>query len=117
MSGGLVIALALGGAAIAWVVAPLFRKDAAEAENVARRLGESADLASRREMTLAALKDLEDDRATGKIGESDYEQLHAKLTARAVEIMKRLDELEAERGGAVLSGPKVVPRREGESAT
>ena len=39
--------------------------------------------------------DLEDDRATDKIGESDYAELHATLTAQAVEVMRSLDDIEA----------------------
>lgn len=83
----------LAATAAAWVLAPLFRHDAATAERVATELSEAQDLESQREMALAALRDLEDDRATGKIGDADYDDLRSRLTARAVEILRRIDAL------------------------
>ena len=84
----------LASAAAAWIIAPLFRADAAEAERIASSLSEAQDLESRREMALAALRDLEDDRATGKIGDADYESLKVRLSAQAVEVLKRIEALE-----------------------
>lgn len=83
----------LAASATAWVLAPLFRDDAAAAERVASVLSEAEDLQSQREMALSALRDLEDDRATGKIGDADYEDLRSRLTARAVDILRRIDAL------------------------
>lgn len=83
--------LAVGAAA--WILSPLFRSDAAEAERLVAAVSEERDLDSRREMALAALRDLEDDRATGKIGDADYEDLKARLSARAVEILQRIESL------------------------
>ena len=90
-----IAAIALVVAAI--VLAPLFRPDAREAERVSNALSAEQDLSTRHAMALAALRDLEDDRATGKIGDADYASLRAKLEARAVELMKSLDGLAAER--------------------
>jgi cytochrome c-type biogenesis protein CcmH/NrfG len=88
----LAVALLAAGVA-AFVLAPLFRPGAAEAERTARVLSEEQDLESQREMALSALRDLEDDRSTGKIGDHDYEDLKTRLSARAVDILKRLDAL------------------------
>lgn len=88
---------AVAAAAAAFVLAPLFRPDAKEAERVARALSEEQDLESQREMALSALRDLEDDRATGKIGDADYDDLRGRLTARAVEILGRLDAIRSPR--------------------
>lgn len=93
MSGGLVASLAVGIFALAFVLAPLFRRDAAQAERVAAATSTVRELQSRREMLLGALKDLEDDRATGKLDDHDYDELKGKLTSQAVDVMKRLDEL------------------------
>jgi hypothetical protein len=95
-----VIGWLVGAAAAAWVLAPLFREDAASAERVASALSEAEELESQREMALSALRDLEDDRATGKIGDADYEALKSRLTARTVEILRRIDAL------ALASGPR-----------
>jgi len=91
----LLVVMILAGALAAFVLAPLFRENAGDAERVAQRLSEEQDLASQREMALAALRDLEDDRATGKIGDDDYAAMKATLSVRAVEILKRLDALTA----------------------
>jgi hypothetical protein len=90
-----VAALALAVAAV--VLAPLFRPDAQERERVSNVLSAEQDLSTRHAMALAALRDLEDDRATGKIGDADYAALKARLETRAVELMKSLDGLAAER--------------------
>jgi len=79
------------------VLAPLFRPDAQAAERVSNALSAEQDLSTRHAMALAALRDLEDDRQTGKIGDADYTQLRAKLETRAVELMKSLDGLAAQR--------------------
>ena len=90
-----IAALALAVAAFA--LAPLFRPDAQAAERVSNALSAEQDLSTRHTMALAALRDLEDDRQTGKIGDADYAQLRAKLETRAVELMKSLDGLAAQR--------------------
>jgi len=91
----LVGALALLVAVV--VLAPLFRPDAQDAERVSNALSTESDLSTRHAMALAALRDLEDDRQTGKIGDTDYALLRAKLEARAVSLMKSLDDLAAGR--------------------
>jgi hypothetical protein len=90
-----IVALALVVAAI--VLAPLFRPDALQAERVSSALSAEQDLTTRHAMALSALRDLEDDRQTGKIGDADYAQMRATLEARAVELMKSLDGLAVER--------------------
>jgi hypothetical protein len=95
MSVLLVLALAAGLAA--FVVAPLLRADAASTEHRSAELSEARELQSRQDMLVAALKDLEDDRATDKVGAEDYAALKTRLTAEAVEVLQRADALEADR--------------------
>ena len=102
---GAVCAAVLATAAAAWVLAPLFRADAAQAERASGLLSRLSDLQSEREMALSALRDLEDDRSTGKISDSDYAALQARFTERAVAVLKELDEAEA-----ASRGPRPVPR-------
>jgi len=92
MNLGMLTSAAMGLAVTAWVFSPLFARDAGEREKARSATGERADLFSRKEMVLASLKDLEDDRETDKISEHDYMQLKNKLTAQAIEIMKKLDD-------------------------
>ncbi len=97
MTIGTILALLLAVVAVGFILAPLFRADAAHEERVTARLSEEEDLLSQREMASASLRDLEDDRATGKIGDQDYAAAKTELTARAVAAMKRLDEIAAAR--------------------
>ncbi len=94
---GAVIIAALALTVAGVVLAPLFRPDAQEAERISSALSVEQDLSTRHAMALAALRDLEDDRQTGKIGDADYAALRAKLEARAIELMKSLDGLAAQR--------------------
>jgi hypothetical protein len=98
MTAGIVVALLLTAAALVFVFGPLLRRDALEADARPRgSLDELRELHARQQMLLASLKDLEDDRATDKIGEEDYERLKARLSAQTIEVMQRLDAAEQER--------------------
>lgn len=90
MTLGALVALGLAVGAATFVLVPLFRRDDA-ADGAATATSEIQDLQSRHDMALGALKDLEDDRATAKIDDVDYDALKSKLTAQAVEAMKELD--------------------------
>ena len=91
MSAAVIGILAL--AVAVFVLAPLFRPDALEAERVAKSLSHEQDVGARHAMALAALRDLEEDRTTGKIGDADYAEMKAKLQAAAVGLMKEMDAL------------------------
>ena len=107
MTLGLVLALGVAAAATWFIVAPLLRKDAAEAERVGAAKSEERDLRSRHEMLLGALKDLEDDRATGKVDDVDYARLRAELSTAAVAAMKQIDALDLARArGAPVALPE-----------
>ena len=97
----MMVDLLIGAAALAatgFVLAPLFRPDAAEAERVARRLSAEEDLHSQHAMAVASLRDLEDDRATGKLDDADYAAMKGALEAKAIDLMKRIDASAAGKG-------------------
>src|SRR5262245_1954558 len=89
IAASLIVLLAL--AAAAYVLAPLFRSDAADAERAARALSAEEDLHARYGMAVAALRDLEEDRATGKIGDADYAAQEAGLAATGRGLMDGVD--------------------------
>lgn len=92
--------------AVLWyVAAPLLRHDAAERERVVSANSEAVDLQSRHAMLLGALTDLEEDRGTGKIDDDDYERLKTDLSGRAIDVIKKMDELAA-RPPAAPPGPR-----------
>lgn len=107
MNAGILLSLLLAAVVGYYVLAPLFRADAAEAERISAAVSEERDLQSRREMLMAALKDLEDDHATGKIDQKDYSQMKTELSTETIEIMKQLDALdEARAKGSPVEVPK-----------
>lgn len=108
MTAGTVFVLLLAAVLVVLVVAPLFRRDALVAERVRAAQSEDVEIESERSMVLTALRDLEDDRATGKVDQADHADMHGRLTARAIELMQRADALAAER--AQPAGPKALPR-------
>jgi len=113
MTGGIAVLLVLAAACLLWIAAPLFRSDSDTIEEASAHLSEAREWQSRHEMALSSLKDLEDDRATEKIGEKDYASLKNRLTARAVETMKRLDELKTLEKSRREAGPRAVPVPDG----
>jgi hypothetical protein len=96
MTAGVVVTLLVAALASAFVLAPLARRQG-EAESPDDRASAERELLSRKQMLLSALKDLEDDRATDKLDEADYTELKARLSAQAIEVLKRLDVVEGER--------------------
>jgi DNA anti-recombination protein RmuC len=98
--------MVLIAAALAFIVAPMFRADARQQEQVSQVLSEARELQSQHDMLMASLKDLEDDRAQEKIAQEDYDEFKAKTTTRIVALMKRLDELKQEH--ARPAGPRAV---------
>ncbi len=95
---GIVLVVLLAAAALVFVSAPLLRGERSE-ENESDKASRGAlrELHARQQMLLAALKDLEDDRSTDKIDDSDYEELKQRLSTEAIEVMRQLDAAEQER--------------------
>lgn len=83
------------------------------------------DLEREKALTLRSIKELEFDRAMGKVSPQDFDQMAERLRARALGIMTQLDagarvyrdliekELAARTGKAVLPDVKVRPTRDG----
>ncbi|MFQ5885966.1 MAG: zinc-ribbon domain-containing protein [Anaerolineae bacterium] len=80
--------------AAGFVVYPLFQRS--EGEPVSVGEGELEGLLWEKQATYLALKDLEFDRAMGKLSEADYQELSQRYKGQAISILKRLDEREAE---------------------
>jgi hypothetical protein len=83
---------AAGAAAIGFyrMLAPL---TAADAELISEPLSDRlrADLEREKALTLRSIKELEFDRAMGKLSPQDFEEMAGRLRGRAIGIMKQLD--------------------------
>ena len=111
MTAAILTALLLIAAAAFYVLRPLAAADATQPEHGPLGAAEARDLQGEYDMLLASLRDLEDDRAQGKLLDEDYRAIHGRLSVRAVEIMKKLDALaEQERAAtAPLRHPTAGP--------
>ncbi len=87
----IIIALLL---AIAWFVGRPLRRGVAERLRD-RDEGRRADLEAARDAKYREIRDLEMDRRTGKLSDEDWRALDRELRAEAVEILHRLDQLDA----------------------
>jgi len=83
-------AAGFAGAALYRTLSPLVRADARPA---AEGLSESMRAVLEREkmLVLRSIKELEFDRAMGKLSEKDFEEMAARLRARAMSLMRQLD--------------------------
>jgi zinc-ribbon domain len=54
-------------------------------------------LASARNSVFEAIRDLEFDRATGKLSDADYQMMRARYDAKAADVMQKMDALDAAR--------------------
>jgi hypothetical protein len=84
MAAEAVAAVVLGGLVLWIILAPLFRAPAA----VPAFLEPLDPEETRRGIALIALKEIDFDRATGKLSEADYESLKAKYTGEALAALR-----------------------------
>jgi hypothetical protein len=85
----LVVGVLLSTAAVYYVLRPIFRPETAVLDRDA--IDVDADLeddASPRAQALRALREIEFDRATGKLSDADYEALRAQYTAQALAALR-----------------------------
>ena len=86
----LIIGVLVALAAVALVLDPLVRPYAIRPEPPSSE-PEDDPLEQRKELALAALKEIEFDRATGKLDDADYERMKAKYTAEALAAIREAD--------------------------
>jgi hypothetical protein len=86
-----IAAAGLAAAALYGVLAPLV---SADASTLGEPLSERSRAALEREklLVLRSLKELEFDRAMGKLSPRDFDEMAGRLRARALSLMKQLDE-------------------------
>ena len=88
---GIVLGAVLAAAAIVLVALPFLREPAAADDTLAAPDDEHVRLVEDRDRALAALKELEFDHRTGKIGDGDYRELVAPLRQEAAAALRALD--------------------------
>src|SRR6266480_3429965 len=85
----LILGIALAASATYFVLLPILRPPLESAGALSADHGEDpGDDMSPRAVAFRALKEIEFDRATGKLSDTDYEQLKAKYTSEALAAMR-----------------------------
>src|SRR5437879_13649616 len=103
----LILGILLAAGATYLVLLPILRPPEAASNPTGLDEGEDpADDMSPQTVALRALKEIEFDRATGKLSDPDYEQLKAKYTAEALAAMR------GEGAGYAARGEPDFPKRE-----
>ncbi|MDH3627594.1 MAG: hypothetical protein OEV00_07185 [Acidobacteriota bacterium] len=92
-----------------YVVQPLLRGGRPRSAIDAERLSQARTLESRQAMLVASIRDLEDDLAGDKIDKADHDTLHAQLTRETLEVMRELDQLQAQHAVEVEKRTRTLP--------
>jgi hypothetical protein len=107
-----VIALVVGTLiallAVAFVLTPLFREEQTSPVRSARMTPEAG---AGQEDAIGALREIEFDRETGKLSDSDYETLKARYTAEALETMRAADRATLDPAAADLAEEAILRYR------
>jgi hypothetical protein len=117
------IGLAVFVAVLAFVLRPLVvgpssqgaQRQSGRRSALARQMDQRAALLERRNVTYAAIRDLDFELATGKISEADHTQQRAELMKEGVALLKQLDRLEAAQSQDPLEAAISAMRRGEES--
>lgn len=79
----------VSASAIGYVIWPLFRRTTVQAPAVAEEL---AELMTRKDAAVQAVRDLAFDHSVGKIEDADFERFNRHLRGRAMALIRRIDE-------------------------
>ena len=101
----------LGGALLAAVVIPLFRKD----DSLESAIIEETEwdlLQRKKEVILGNIQDLDFEYKCGKLSEEDYKHVRGGMSAEAAAVLRQIDEIEQSRDLDALIRREVSDRRD-----
>lgn len=101
-----IAAVIVGAVALGLVLEPLLRTPGRSGLAELAEAGDPED--TPRGMALSALKEIEFDRATGKLSDSDYQMLNTQYTAKALEATREEERETANRAPALSERPEVA---------
>ena len=82
-------------ATVAWVLAPIVGEAAAPLTDAPDLIAQMRELHALKDVAYETIRDLEFDFHAGKIGEGDFRELTDRYTREAVQIVQRIDDLQA----------------------
>jgi hypothetical protein len=83
-----IVGVVLAAVAVVWVLYPVFRPETAARTPSAAEVVDPEDDLSPHAVALGALREIEFDRATGKLSDADYDVLHRRYTTAALVAMR-----------------------------
>jgi hypothetical protein len=98
LGAAIVLLLVLVPVFVGW---PVFRRERGREEEGDRSDAELAELEARKDAKYREIRDVEADRASGKLTEEDFRRLDRELRREAIEILKRIDRLREPAGPSV----------------
>jgi type II secretory pathway component PulM len=98
LGAAIVLLLVLVPVFVGW---PIFRRQQEHGEEGDRTDAELAELEARKDAKYREIRDVEADRASGKLSEEDFQRLDRELRREAIEILKRIDRLREPAGPSV----------------
>jgi hypothetical protein len=108
----LVLGVALATAAVVLVALPFLREPVTDDDRLDAPSAEESrhlELVEERDRALGALKELEFDHRTGKVGDEDYRELLGPLRRQAAAALRALDREPRYRSGMSFEAPEIVP--------
>ena len=102
----LALAILLAAGTVYFVLLPIFRVTPSEGECEEEGGSEGEEDQSPRAVALRALKEIEFDRATGKLSDADYDALKNQYTALAVEALRESEGARGQVSGVRVSDPR-----------
>jgi hypothetical protein len=108
----LVLGVALAAAAVVLVALPFLREPVAEDDRLDAPTAAElryVELVEERDRALSALKELEFDHRTGKVGDEDYRELLGPLRRQAAAALRALDREPRYGSGMSFETPEIVP--------
>lgn len=109
-TGGLILLGAFLAGSVAIILWPLIIQSQTKGKDSDNAAIES--LQAQHETILAALRDLDFDKQTGKINPADYDVQRERLMQTGVEILKQIDSRESELIEAAVKEKRTVPKKE-----
>lgn len=100
----------LGGAILAAIVRPLFRKD----ETLESAIIEETEwdlLQRKKEVILGNIQDLDFEHKCGKLSDDDYHKVRAEMSAEAAAVLREIDQIESSQDLDALIRREVTARR------
>ncbi len=108
----LALGVALAAAAVVLVALPFLREPIADDDRLDAPTPEQSlhlSLVEERDRALAALKELEFDHRTGKVGDEDYRGVVGPLRRQAAAALRAIDRTPSYRDGMSFQAPEITP--------